>query len=348
MCQRLILNLILCLLAVMGCSDRSQLIPDAGEWSVPADEVFDGGPGKDGIPSIDHPQFTIAGEVDFMEDQDLVLGMRIGDQVRAYPHLILDWHEIVNDESGNMRLAITYCPLTGTGVAWDRNLPGGTTTFGVSGLLYNTNLMPYDRATNSTWSQQRLDCVHGELRGTLAATYSLIETEWRIWKAAYPESQVLNLNTGYMRSYGSYPYGDYRANHDRLLFPVMPVDNRLPLKERVLGVLAGSAQRVYRFNDGSPPVEIITDVLGGEDLVIVRSKINQLLIAFANPDRLTFTVADSLFPEILRDGQGNTYDLLGQVVEDVSGAAPLALPEQMIGYWFSWGAFYPGIDLYPD
>ena len=178
----------------------------------------------------------------------MVLIIKVGDVVKAYPHPILDWHEIVNDDIQGKKLAITYCPLTGTGIAWNRMLEGSETTFGVSGLLYNTNLMPYDRLTNSTWSQQRLDCVNGQLRGQTAETYTLVETTFETMKKFYPKGLVLNTETGFNRSYGRYPYGDYKINDERLVFPISKEDRRLDLKERTLGVLLPSGdKRVYSF-----------------------------------------------------------------------------------------------------
>ena len=148
------------------------------DWSIPTDDVRDGGPGKDGIPSVDNPQFSTAGEASYLSDNDLVIGMVNGTQVKAYPHPILDWHEIVNDELDGIAVAMTYCPLTGSGIAWDCELDGERTTFGVSGLLFESNLIPYDRKTNSNWSQMRLDCVNGPLQGQKINTFPIIETTW--------------------------------------------------------------------------------------------------------------------------------------------------------------------------
>ncbi|MEM6806653.1 MAG: DUF3179 domain-containing (seleno)protein, partial [Bacteroidota bacterium] len=129
------------------------------DWLVPQDEVFDGGPGKDGIPSIDEPRFIDADAANFISENDLVVGYADGNEAKAYPHVILDWHEIVNDETNNFPHAIVYCPLTGSATGWERTIDGKKTTFGVSGLLYNTNIIPYDRETDSNWSQMSLKCV---------------------------------------------------------------------------------------------------------------------------------------------------------------------------------------------
>ncbi len=333
-----------------GCSDETNIpdrsIPEPSEWLVPENQVFNGGPGKDGIPSIDDPQFTKASEIDFLNDDDLILGIRVDNQIKGYPHPILDWHEIVNDRIGNESIALTYCPLTGTGVGWDRIIDGVETTFGVSGLLYNTNLMPYDRTTNSTWSQQRLDCVNGEKIGSKAQLHSFIETSWGTWRQAFPDSEILNLNTGFSRNYSRYPYGDYRTNHQSLLFPVSAGDDRLPAKERVLGVRINEAFVAYQFSDTSGDLELISDVFNGQELIVLRSSDLNYVAAFKNPGAgTTFEPASpGEFPVVLRDSNGTRYDMLGFAMDESGNR--LELPDQFMGYWFSWGAFYPNIDLY--
>ena len=120
--------------------------PDAKTWLVPKDEIIDAGVGKDGIPSVDAPNFTSAAEINNHFNDDLVLGFVHQQEAKAFPLDMLNWHEIINDKIGNLPMAITYCPLTGTGLGWGRSINGAVTTFGVSGLLYNNNLMPYDRS----------------------------------------------------------------------------------------------------------------------------------------------------------------------------------------------------------
>ena len=336
----------------MGCSDKVVVVPSLGGapstvngWLVSSSQVYDGGPGKDGIPSIDAPKFTRASDVEFLSDEDLVLALRSDNVIKAYPHVILDWHEIVNDEIIISKFAVTYCPLTGTGIAWNRVLQGTETTFGVSGLLYNNNLMPYDRYTNSTWSQQRLDCVNGTLVGTSASTISLVETSFKSFKESFPQGQVLNTNTGFDRTYGDYPYGDYRENDGRFIFPLTRKDKRLRAKERVLGVILGKkGQRVYTFKEKGDDLELIRDEMAGTELVILRSVSKNLIVAFEDRG-LGLSLIPNAFPKVLKDKNGATYDFLGGVIDDPGTASPLRLPTQFMGYWFSWGAFYPGIEI---
>ncbi len=336
---------------IISCSKSKTVTPSPGGsvntsngWLIPIDQVFDGGPGKDGIPSIDNPQFTIASNAEFPDDEDLVLVMRAEDQVRAYPIGILDHHEIVNDELATKKFAVTYCPLTGTGIAWNRVVQGEETTFGVSGLLYNTNLMPYDRSTESIWSQQRLDCVNGKLVGAKAKIYSMVETTFETFRSAYPEGTIMTRSTGFDNPYGDYPYGDYRTNQERLIFPITTKDSRLDLKQRVLGVLGQRVNRVYTFGEELEKMEMIREQLGDVNLIVVRSKSKNFIVAFDGGDR-EFSLLENEFPAILMDSDGIKYDLLGKPLNGNENSATLELPTQFMGFWFSWGAFYPGIEI---
>ena len=126
---------------------------------------------QDGIPAIEQPQFATASNISYMDDDDLVLGLQMGNTIHGYPHPILDYHEIINDELEGHKVAVTYCPFTGTGIGWDRMVNGSPATFRVSGMLYNANLMPFDKETGSVWSQMRLDCVYGTHVGQKTRNY---------------------------------------------------------------------------------------------------------------------------------------------------------------------------------
>jgi len=255
------------------------------------------------------------------------------------------WHEIVNDEFEGAKYSLTYCPLTGTGIGWNRVLNNNETTFGVSGLLYNTNLMPYDRGSNSTWSQQRLECVNGDLIGQQADLYSFVETTWGTWKAAYPDSEVLNTDTGFSRNYRRYPYGDYRTNDNSILFPISNEDDRLNAKDRVLGVKVGRQFKAYPFDEVTNTASISEDRFNGQDLVIVRDVTRNFNIAFENNGGASFEALDpSDLPYIIVSDSGVKYDLLG-LGDDGS---QLVLADQFIGYWFSWATFYPDLDIFGE
>ena len=126
-------------------------------WRVPLEYVLDRGSGKDGIPALENVEFIPVDQVDYLPDDDLVIGIKIGNDVKAFPYRIVDWREIANVEVNSIPMALSLCPLTGTTIVWERTINRSVTTFGVSGLLYNSNLVPYDRRTDSNWSQMSMD-----------------------------------------------------------------------------------------------------------------------------------------------------------------------------------------------
>lgn len=332
--------------------------PNTSDWLIPVSEVFDGGPGQDGIPSIDQPQFWSAAEGDnFLDPNDLIVGISYNGTVRAYSHKILDWHEIVNDEIGDRSVAVTYCPLTGTASGWNRIFQGGPmeglkTTFGVSGLLYNTNLIPYDRLTGSNWSQMLLRSVNGSLQGEFIGVDMVVETTWNTWKQVYPDTEVLSTNTGFNRNYELYPYGDYRTNNSRLLFPVSNEDNRLPGKERVHGVIneESTVAQIFTFGRFEEGLSMKRELWFGKDLLVVGSEPLNLIVSFYNDleggENLEFTVASNTsLPVILTDNEGNEWDLFGEAVSGPRRTQQLTPTRSYMGFFFAFGAFYPNVEI---
>jgi hypothetical protein len=217
--------------------------------SIPIDEILKGGPPRDGILALDHPPFLRPAEAPW-QDADLVLGVASRGEARAYPIAILDWHELVNDTLGGRAILISYCPLCGTGIVFDRRVEGAVRRFGVSGLLYRSDLLMYDRETESLWSQISTEAVTGPSLGRrLALLRSRIE-RFGEWKRSHPETTVLSRETGYRRDYARSPYAGY-ADSPRLAFPV-PFDRRYHPKMPTLGlrIEAGEA-RAY------PALEVV-------------------------------------------------------------------------------------------
>jgi hypothetical protein len=227
--------------------------PGAGdpELDALADSVVSGGPGKDGIPSIDQPRFVPAGAADFLRDEEPVFGLHWRGEVRAYPQLVLVWHEIVNDTVAGQRIAVTYCPLTGTVIGFLGLDDRPAMTFGTTGRLVNSNLLMYDRETDSEWPQILGTAISGKLYGRRLRTVPLVWSSWQAWRAAHPETRVLSTDTGSLRDYGSDPYGSY-PNHSGYyaggdpIFPVAPANKRFSPKEVVIGVRSGGRQLAIR------------------------------------------------------------------------------------------------------
>lgn len=196
---------------------RLDLRPDQDdECFVPCDELRRGA-SKDGIPAIDDPQFQTADENDVLNDQDIVIGIVIDGEARAYPYEILNWHEIVNDKFGDQHVSITYCPLTGSSLIFKTSVLGNS-ELGVSGKLYENNLVFYDRNTDNYWSQMLHTLVKGDNIGAKLDFEIAVESSWGAWKKLHPETLLLTRDTSWTRNYDRYPYGNYLSNED-ILFP---------------------------------------------------------------------------------------------------------------------------------
>ncbi len=213
---------------------------------IPVSQIHSGGPGKDGIPSIDKPDFVTAGFAAFLRNDDQVLGLVRGNVARAYPVRILNWHEVVNDRIGKDPVVITFCPLCGTGVAFAARVAGRELSFGVSGLLYNSDVLLYDRQTNSLWSQLLGQAISGPLKGQRLTLLPLTYTSWADWRKAHPATQVLSTNTGTVRPYQRDPYDGYE-NDEEPMFPVQFRAAGFHPKERVLGIKLDGRSKAYPF-----------------------------------------------------------------------------------------------------
>ncbi len=232
--------------------DETSARPNLGEtvqasddWLIPKNQVFQGA-SRDGIPAIDYPKYLEPKDENRSENE-LIIGVRINNTNKAYPHGILNWHEIVNDQIDGVNYAVVFCPLTGTATIWDRKINGQVTTFGVSGFLYNSNVVPYDRNTNSNWSQMLQKSVQGTLSGNNTDNLFVLETSLATWRLVTNETNLLSTDTGYNRDYGRNPYGSYPTNMT-INFPINFEDDRLHPKERVLGIIINEKAKAYRFS----------------------------------------------------------------------------------------------------
>jgi len=211
---------------------------EATPRSVSLDDLQQGCPARDCIPSIDDPKFVNAANADHVTDDDIVLALSWDGQFRAYPTRILDQHEIVNDVVADTPIAITYCPLCGSGVGIVREVDGQVTEFGVSGVLYNSDLVFYDRATGTLWDQIIAEGIVGPLTGRKLKLVPIAMTRWSTWKTAHPETLVLSPDLGSGRDYTKDYYAKYRQE-DRLMFPVSNSDDVIRPKTIVYGIEIG-------------------------------------------------------------------------------------------------------------
>lgn len=328
-----------------------------GTWDLPRRQIITGCLGRDCIPSLQDPELISVEEVAFLEEDDLVYGLIYENEIRCYPMRILDWHEIINQNIGNNTIAITYCPLTGSGVAVNLSKihPERLVTFGVSGLLYNNNLIPYDRGTGSNWSQMLLRCVNGIFRGESIATVALIETSWKTWKKMFPNSKVVSDNTGFDRPYDIFPYGNYKTD-PFLLFPITIDDKRLPRKERLYGIITDrfSLQaKTYRFSVFKQGARAINDEVNGERVVVAGMKSADFYISYSRVTQdgtvLTFDVnteSPQIYPFDLVDNEGNVWNILGEAISGPRTGEKLTPTISYNAYWFAWGAFFPNVPIH--
>jgi hypothetical protein len=240
---------------------------DLSRHSIEPDQILSGGPPKDGIPAIMTPEFVTAPAADFLRETDRVVGVLIGGQAKAYPIKILNWHEVVNDKLGKTPIAVTYCPLTGSAVVFERLVGDDTLSFGVSGRLYESNVLLYDHQGESLWSQLASEAVTGSSTGTTLQQIPAVLTSWGAWQASHPETLVLSPKTGHPRDYDANPYAAYESSGS-LMFRSSRRDPRLLPKDRVLGVVVGNESRAYPLSELEMADTAVTDTLGGQQIIV--------------------------------------------------------------------------------
>lgn len=316
----------------------------SGKHSIPLEEIVDGGPGKDGIPSIDDPKFTDVAEGDrFIKPDSLGISLTLGGETRFYPYQILTWHEVVNDRIGGRPILVTYCPLCATGIVFDRKVDDEPVEFGVSGKLHNNNLLMYDRKTESYWSQVRGEAVVGEKTGTKLTVLPAETIAWKDWKAAHPSGKVLSRDTGRSRDYERDPYGGY-AQDSSLLFPLSHQDDRLDRKELVVGVKVGDRTKAYSAK-ALARERVRNDTVGGEPLLAVSDPAGDVARVFRR-------AVDGTTLSFRADGAELLDDRAGRWSFDGAGTAGSARGKRLETYpsipalWFSWAATYPKTGLF--
>ncbi len=327
--------------------------------SVAFDEIMSGGVGRDGIPSIDAPQFvshTAAQE--WLAANEPVVVLEINGAARAYPLQILTWHEIVNDTIGDVPVAVTFCPLCNSAIVFDRRVEGEVYEFGVSGLLRNSDLVMYDRTSESLWQQFTGEAIIGDLTGAQLTFLPSSLVSFADFQAAYPEGMVLSRDTGFNRRYGVNPYTNYDATGGTPFLFDGKIDERLPAMERVVAVTHtvtddSTVDIAYPFsqlaeqgvvNDTEHTLVVFhlpgtssalgaSQIAEGEDVGatgVFDPRLDDQLLTFR---REGTTIVDQQ--------TGSTWNVLGQATSGAFAGRQLTPIIHGNHFWFAWVAFHP-------
>jgi hypothetical protein len=247
--------------------------------------LLSGGPGRDGIPALDEPRFVPIAEFDRPDDVQAIV-LADGPEVRAYPYNILIWHEIVNDTVDGQPVAVTFCPLCGSAIVFDRTLPSGeVATFGVSGALIESNLVMFDRATESLWQQSTGEALAGALVGQELDRVQFQRLTLGELRERYPEAQVLSEQTGHARTYGRNPYSGYNES-DEFIFAPSFTDARLDPKEIVVVFEVEGTPAAVPWRSLSSG-ETYTPSVAGEDVVLTKDG-SELTITRSSGETIPF------------------------------------------------------------
>jgi hypothetical protein len=325
-------------------------------------EILSGGPPKDGIPAIDNPTFvSVDGADEWLEDiEPIVLFEHLG-EVRVYPIQILIWHEIVNDVVGGEAVAITFCPLCNTAIAFSGIIDGESHTFGTTGRLHYSNLIMYDRQTETWWQQASGQAIAGELTGTQLAFLPASIVSWGQFKNTYPDALVLSKETGYSRPYGQNPYAGYDdVSRSPFLYVGPDTPDVLAPVARVITVDLNGEAVAYPY-DVMAEVGVVNDSVGGTDIVVIwqTGVASALDVGKISAGRDIGTA--SVFSRVL-DGKTLTFSLVnGEIVDDQTNSVWNVLGHAISGelsgkslepivainhFWFSWAAFKPETRVY--
>jgi hypothetical protein len=294
----------------------------------------------DGIPALVNPKFTPASEGSWLHDNELVFGVSINGDNRAYPQRIMDWHEMANDVVGGVPVALAYCTLCGAAILYE-TLPQGRVLpfeFGSSGLLYRSNKLMYDRQSDSLWSQLTGKPVVGKLVGSglELKPRPVVVTRWQYWRTLHPDTQVLSLDTGHKRDYSpGKPYGDY-FNGPAMMFPAVVTDWQLQPKDYVFAIRrphGGKAWPLKSFEGG----KVVNDSVGDLPVVLIGDAKSETVRAYERGNR-TFSAGGSAEEILSGDGSWTITEeaLIGPKSERLQRLAGHNL------FWFAWQNQFPG------
>ena len=332
------------------------------EWS----EILSGGPPKDGIPAIDNPNVeSLAAGDEWLDDLEPVILFQHGSVARAYPLSILIWHEIVNDEVDGQLVSITFCPLCNASIAFDRNFDGQVLDFGTTGRLRNSDLIMYDRQSETWWQQFTGEGIIGDYAGQQLRFLPSQVISWADFKARFPQGEVLarpERNGRFLRNYGQNPYVGYDSSSRPFLFSGEP-DPRLPATARVAGLTTKTTARAYPFSILADK-GVIEDEFDGRPIVLFHKAgaVSALDTRQINQGKDVGAVAvfertvDDQVLSFSADGNGNfvdaqtnsTWNILGEAVDGPLAGKRLAEITHFDHFWFAWAAFFPDTELYGE
>lgn len=325
-----------------------------------------GGPPADGIPPIDEPDFVSASEVGWLTSREPVIAVTVGNDARAYPLQILTWHEIVNDVVGGVPISVTFCPLCNTAYAFVRPKANGkVTSLGTSGLLYNSNLVMYDRATVSLWPQALGKAVIGPLTGTRLERVPAQIVAWSEFRSAFPRGAVLSRDTGFDRRYGTNPYPGYDDVEKPPFAFSGRVDERLAAVERVLGVEARRQVIAFPYSElkdaGRGGLAIVQTEIGDEELVVfwkqgTVSALDAATISLSKDVGAASAFSSRLKGRTLRfavrngaitdEQTSSTWNVFGRAVGGPLEGHRLKPADAHDSFWFDWAAFHPDTKIW--
>ena len=334
---------------------------DFSRHSVPYDEITVGIQGRDRIPPIDRPVFTDFLNADtWLDPQEPVIALEIGAAARAYPLQALIWHEIVNDSLGGTPVSVTFCPLCNSAVAFDRRLDGVVYDFGTSGNLRNSDLIMWDRQTESWWQQFTGEAIVGELTGRTLAMLPASIISYESFKSAYPDGDVLSRDTGYTRDYGSNPYGGYdKIDRPPFLYDGK-LDGRLQPKERVVAVTLNGVDVAFPFSLLERE-RAVNYSQGSSALVVLfqpgtKSAVDSGVIAFSRDVGATGVFDPSVDGEVLTfkamgddivdEQTGSVWNIVGEAISGPLSSTSLTPIVHANHFWFAWAAFKPETVIY--
>lgn len=327
---------------------------DFSKASIAPGELIQGQT-KDGIPALSDPQFVDVSAAGFLGALEPVISLVVNGDARAYPLQILIWHEIVNDVVGGRPVLVTFCPLCNTAISFDREVNGEVLEFGVSGFLRNSDLVMFDRATESWWQQITGEALVGSFTGTKLTPIPSTIISWADFREAFPDGKVLSRNTGYSRDYGNNPYIGYDdINSSPFLFNG-DADGRLAPMERVVTVELGGETVAYPFSVLEPE-GVIADSVGGAEVVVffkagTASALDGRSIAdskdigaatvfspIVDGALLSFTAAEGGFVD---EQTGSFWNILGLAESGRLEGTQLNAIVSGNHFWFAWAAFQP-------